>query len=319
MADYVSRFKGSEIDDGIEKSLSVGDVSNLTTTEKTNVVGAVNEVHANVGNLENLSTTEKTNLVVAINEIDGNVGNKEELSTTNKDSLVEAINEVDEKGGDLSTLSTENKSNLVGAINEVVTHLGNLSELDTTNKDTVVAALNELFSRIMSKGKIYSTTQLTAVTGIIPQTLLNSDADFTTPLVKTLPANFLTKNKILKICIKGVFSCTSGATATLAVKLGNITLKSIVESFPNNKTDYYYEKEIFLGARTIGVNGTVIMQGRSLVQDGAAGQTALIPLALTAPVAVDTTQTYLLEVLFNWTTENAANNLRVSEATIEVL
>lgn len=269
MADYISRFKGAQIDDGVEKGISVGEISDLTTVEKGSVVGAINEV-------------------------DGNVGNKEELLTTNKD-------------------------NLVGAINEVVTHLGNLSELDTTNKDTVVAALNELFSRIMSKGKIYSTTQLTTVTGTTPQTLLNSDADFTTPLVKTLPANFLTKNKILKICIKGVFSCTSGATATLAVKLGNITLKSIIESFPNNKTDYYYEKEIFLGARTVGVDGTVIMQGRSLVQDGATGQTALIPLVLTAPVAVDTTQAYLLEVLFNWTAENAANNLMVSEATIEVL
>lgn len=219
MADYISRFKGSEIDEGVEKGRSVGEIVNLLTDDKTNVV----------------------------------------------------------------------------------------------------AALNELVSKLKFKGKIYSTTQLTAVTGTTPQTLLNSDADFTTQLVKVLPANFLTKNKILKICIKGVFSCSAGATATLAVKLGNITLKSIIESFPNNKTDYYYEKEIFLGARTVGVNGTVIMQGRSLVQDGSSGQTALIPLALTAPVSVDTTQAYLLEVLFNWTTENATNNLRVSEATIEVL
>ncbi len=197
--------------------------------------------------------------------------------------------------------------------------VGDISNLLTDDKSSVVKAVNELFDKLRYKGKIYSTTQLTAVTGTTPQTLLNSDADFTTQLVKVLPANFLTKNKILKICIKGVFSCTSGATATLSVKLGNITLKSIIESFPNNKTDYYYEKEIFLGARTVGVNGTVIMQGRSLVQDGASGQTALIPLALTTPVSVDTTQSYLLEVLFNWTTENAANNLRVSEATIEVL
>jgi hypothetical protein len=197
--------------------------------------------------------------------------------------------------------------------------VGEISDLTTVEKGSVVEAINELLQLLTSKGKIYSTTQLTTVIGTAPQTILNPDADFTTETIKVLPANFLTKNKIIRICIKGVFSCAAGATATLAVKLGDITLKSIIESFPNNKIDYYYEKEIFLGARTVGVDGTVIMQGRSLVQDGATGQTALIPLVLTAPVAVDTTQAYLLEVLFNWTAENAANNLMVSEATIEVL
>ena len=129
----------------------------------------------------------------------------------------------------------------------------------------------------------------------------------------------LVKNRIYKICIKGVFSAAAGATATLSVKLGGVTLKSIVESFPNNKIDYYYEKEIFFGARTVGANGTVIMQGKSLVQDGSTGQSSLIPLVLTTPVTIDTTKDNLVEVLFNWTTENASNNLRVSEAVIEVL
>lgn len=219
MADYVSRFKGTEIDDGVEKGKSVGDVLNLTTVEKGSVVGAINEV------------LDKLNL----------------------------------------------------------------------------------------KGKIFSSTQLSSATGVTPISLLNADADFTTPVVKTLPANFLKKNKIIRICIKGVFSCAAGATADLSVKLGDIVLKSIVESFPNNKIDHYYKKEILLGARTEGVNGTVIMQGHSLIQDGATGQTVLIPLVLTAPVSVDTTQSYLLEVLFNWNVDNIANNLRVSEATIEVL
>jgi len=269
MADYVSRFKGAEIDDGVDKGITVGKIADLTTTEKGSVVGAVNELDAEVGTLADLMTTEKTNLVGAINEVDANVGAVEDLET-------------------------EDKSNTVVAINEVL-------------------------NKLNLKGKIFSSTQLSAATGVIPISLLNSDANFTTTVVKTLPANFLKKNKIIKICVKGVFSCIAGATANLSVKLGDIVLKSIVEQFPNNKIDYYYEKEIYLGARTEGISGAVIMQGRSIVQDGASGQVAMIPLALTAPVAVDTTQKYQVEIMFNWNTENVANNLRVSEATIEVL
>lgn len=58
----------------------IGTISNLTTTEKTNLVGAVNEVNgiatANtgaIGTLSNLLTTEKDNLVGAINEIFGGI------------------------------------------------------------------------------------------------------------------------------------------------------------------------------------------------------------------------------------------------------
>lgn len=46
-----------------------GDLDNLTTTNKTNLVNAINEVNGNVGTLSNLETTEKSNLVNAINEI----------------------------------------------------------------------------------------------------------------------------------------------------------------------------------------------------------------------------------------------------------
>ncbi len=58
-------------------AVKVGAVSSLTTTSKTNLVGAINEVDANadtantsIGTLASLTTTEKTNLVGAINEVD---------------------------------------------------------------------------------------------------------------------------------------------------------------------------------------------------------------------------------------------------------
>lgn len=48
---------------------NVGVLTNLTTTNKDNVVVAVNELKSNIGVLTNLTTTDKSNLVAAINEV----------------------------------------------------------------------------------------------------------------------------------------------------------------------------------------------------------------------------------------------------------
>ena len=58
---------------------NIGTLTNLTTTEKSNLVGAINEVNSNtdinatnIGDLSDLETTANTDLVSAINEVDGN-------------------------------------------------------------------------------------------------------------------------------------------------------------------------------------------------------------------------------------------------------
>ena len=120
----------------------IGDISTLTTTEKSNTVGAINEVKGvadtnttNIGTLSNLTTTEKTNTVGAINEVKG-------VADTNTTSI-----------GTLSNLATTEKSNIVGAINEVkgvadtnTINIGTLSNLTTTEKSSLVGAINEIGS-----------------------------------------------------------------------------------------------------------------------------------------------------------------------------
>ena len=85
-----------------------GSLSDLETTDKTNLVSAINELNtdmgtntSNIGDLTSLDTTEKSNLVGAINELNtdvstntSNIGNLTNLDTTNKTDLVNAINEV---------------------------------------------------------------------------------------------------------------------------------------------------------------------------------------------------------------------------------
>lgn len=55
----------------------LGNISELTTTDKTDVVSAVNEVNSKaseIGDLDSLTTTDKTDVVSALNEVNGKAG-----------------------------------------------------------------------------------------------------------------------------------------------------------------------------------------------------------------------------------------------------
>ena len=109
----------SYIVDGNIRSITmeeiVGHLSDLSTTDKSNLVAAINEVLTTLqntaGDLNNLSTTNKSNLVAAINEL--------------VQAIIDEAIRVDGITGDLDNLSTTNKSNLVNALNEVLTSLNN--------------------------------------------------------------------------------------------------------------------------------------------------------------------------------------------------
>lgn len=108
------------------------------------------------GALASLTTTVKTSLVAAINEIkskaDANttdIGTKASLTTTAKTNLVAAINELDAEHGALSGLNTTAKSTLVGAINEVNTAASNAASAagaaqTSANTANAAAGQNEI-------------------------------------------------------------------------------------------------------------------------------------------------------------------------------
>lgn len=133
---------------------NIGTLANLTTTEKSSLVGATNEVNGKVGTLSSLTTTDKTDVVSAVNEVKGEtagIGNLSNLNTSNKSNLVSAINEVNTNVGNLNNLTTSATSSLVSAINEVdgntdtnTTAIGTLSNLTTTEKSSLVGAINEV-------------------------------------------------------------------------------------------------------------------------------------------------------------------------------
>ena len=109
-----------------------------------------------VGYIQDLQTTNKDNIIAAINELVTNIGDITALNTTDKSTIVAAINEVlttlTTVAGDLTNLTTTDKSNLVAAINEVLNTLttiaGDLTNLTTTDKSNLVAAINEIHKTI---------------------------------------------------------------------------------------------------------------------------------------------------------------------------
>lgn len=130
LADYNTDM--SNIDTGIYGAKSIADtnttnigtLSNLTTTAKTSLVSAINEVDSN--------TDTNTSSIGTINS---NIGTLSNLTTTAKNNLVSAINEVDAEA-DTNSLN----------IGTLSTNLGNISSLVTSDKTSVVNAINEIFN-----------------------------------------------------------------------------------------------------------------------------------------------------------------------------
>ena len=112
-----------------------------------------------IGDLDDLESSVKTDLVSAINSVisayETLIGDLTDLTTEDKDSVVDAINEivgaisgVSEVIGSLENLDTTVKTSIVASINEVVGYIGDLDDLDTTVKTDLVSAINEALNAI---------------------------------------------------------------------------------------------------------------------------------------------------------------------------
>lgn len=77
-----------------EISDRVGDLADLTTSDGTSIVNAINSIITERGSLSDLTTSDVTSIVNAINSIITERGALSDLTTSDKDSVVDAINEV---------------------------------------------------------------------------------------------------------------------------------------------------------------------------------------------------------------------------------
>ena len=119
----------------------------------------VDAVKKLIGTLSTLTTTQKNNLVAAINELVGRLDNQDTYITDFDQRLENEENQVDFITdtiiGDRKKLTTENKSSIVSAVNEVNGKIGDLTQLDTDEKTDLVSAMNEVYSEAKNQAADY--------------------------------------------------------------------------------------------------------------------------------------------------------------------
>lgn len=114
-----------ELDTEVKRATGVeGNLSDLTTQDKSNLVGAINsEVKRATtieGDLNTLRTQNKNSLVEAINsEVNRALSKEEDL----RKDIKKEVDRATKTEGDLSLLQTPNKSDLVSAINSTYTDI----------------------------------------------------------------------------------------------------------------------------------------------------------------------------------------------------
>ena len=159
-----TRVAGNATDSGI------GNLSSLTTVDKTSLVSAINEVNGSsvkvfegtVDDWEQLSTAEKKSYDYAAltNDYDSAaIGNLNSLTTTDKSSIVGAINEINEytfvgtttQWNNLTTAQKKAYKYRLLTDDYTDASIGNLSALHTTDKSSVVGAVNEVKDGLIAK------------------------------------------------------------------------------------------------------------------------------------------------------------------------
>lgn len=160
---------------------AIGDLTTLTTTAKSDLVSAINEVGSTASTAN--ATAVQADGKATTNA--GAIGTLANLNTTAKTDLVSATNEVNSKVGDLSSLETTYKTNTVGAINEVINSL-NVSVVKTYSTTAEVSGINGTVSSVDVKiakssnediGKIYGNVDFSASYSVVGITLSNDGID----------------------------------------------------------------------------------------------------------------------------------------------
>jgi hypothetical protein len=262
-----------------------------------------NEIIDEVGNIDGLSTTDKTSVVIAVNElkssiddISNDIGDLGTLTTTDTSKIVNAINELDliisglsneditlsNKIGDLGTLTTVQTS-LVNAINELNTSKAlakDLSYINIDDNNGRFATETGVTATTTSSGKYfnaYNSSSLSIVDKFIDDNSTNGGGG------SALPANIISLTT--KLSAEGRTDMRYGYEFyVLDITAGSGTTDGVNVS----GTDYY--PIISTNRERLGrIGSTMTWQG--WVKVSSSGDTLILGDALTTLTVDGTTQT----------------------------
>lgn len=131
----------------------------------------------------------------------------------------------------------------------------------------------------------------------------------------TLPTNFLTVGRTLRIRGFGYHSSTGNPTFTIRFKLGSTTVGTVTGTSGNGSNDGF-EFDGILTCRTIGSSGTVQAQGsyRELQSNG-----LIAGGGNTSTTTINTTLSHTIAVTVQWGTADAGNTITLTNMVIESL
>jgi hypothetical protein len=135
---------------------------------------------------------------------------------------------------------------------------------------------------------------------------------------RLIPANSLRVGSVILIKANGLFTTASGATSSNKMMFGNTLLESSEVTYLNNRTNYYIESEIMLTIRSVGTTGSIVYQGRDLVQTSELQYTlSMQPRKILVPITINTTIDNLFDLRFKW--GSAGNSIIVSNLIMQIL
>lgn len=126
----------------------------------------------------------------------------------------------------------------------------------------------------------------------------------------TLPTNFHDQaGSSLEVRAAGYYSNTGTPTITFKIKYGSNILGSTgAVTTTTGATDWQWWFDGLATFRTVGASGTVIVQGRLLIQTGT-NTISIYPMLQTATVTVNTTVTQAVDLTIQWGTASTSNTI----------
>lgn len=139
----------------------------------------------------------------------------------------------------------------------------------------------------------------------------------------SLPTNFFTVGKTIRLLIGGVYSTPIATTPSvlIKVKLGSVVIASVTTTgLLSGASNLMFNGECILTCRSVGVSGSVIIHGSIEYSTGVAGTINVDPLNNAgASTTIDTTASNLLDVTITWDAQTTTRIVKSTITTVEVL
>lgn len=183
---------------------------------------------------------------------------------------------------------------------------------DSTQK-AVTGYINSLNQKL--SGVFFTqTATVTVQNSVVATTLIGTGVG-----TDTLPADFLTIGKTIRVTARGYYSTTGTPNLRFRVLFGATVLGTTGnQATPSGASNLFWEVSSIITCRTTGATGTTQSQGYANVNTSAtAGQRW--DMVETATDTVDTTATQQLIVEVLWGTASASNSIKCTNVIMEAL